>query len=360
MKATLIRGISVSVAIAIAALLFVFLAPPQAQAQCVGICINIRSQSSGGGSGGGGYTIPSADASDAVVINDGVTCTESRTVSVKLTGEEYAAYMVSEDPGFQGAPWINYLPDQTTDVWTQENGRVKQIKRLDWEFVSDKYETKTLYLRFRSRTLNVSKTYSGTIEYKEDCDGDGTDGTDGTEGVVYPRYIRTQSFPTVYYVPNSTERRPFLHAKDYFTHQTTFSVVEYVDHDTELNQFTLKTPMVPKPGVVLVKLPGDPRVYWVDSNSDNPYKPILRWIINEPVAAANFGAGWQQYILEIDPVQFPSYVMGNTIFALEKFDTSALTPVDQLGEGLRGSSVSATGFFSRTFQFISDTIRRIF
>ncbi len=115
-------------------------------------------------------------------------------------------------------------------------------------------------------------------------------------------YIKGVSFTTVYYVDEEMHRRPFLNEQIYFTWQDDFSRIKTID-DAELPALALAAPILPKPGVKLVKIEDNARVYEVVRNEADFYKPILVWIQSEDEAAQKFGTLWAKQVLDI-PVTF--------------------------------------------------------
>ncbi|MFA6131371.1 MAG: fibronectin type III domain-containing protein [Patescibacteria group bacterium] len=134
---------------------------------------------------------------------------------------------------------------------------------------------------------------------------------------VFPgEYIKSPSFPTVYYVTDDLERRPFMDAQTYFTYENSFDMVKVVT-DATLPLLNLAGPMLPKPSTVLVKIQSDPKVYVVTRNPDNEYRPILRWLSSESLAIDLYGEQWAEYIIDIPVTLFARFEIGNALGIME-------------------------------------------
>lgn len=353
-------------------MLFAFALPVALHAQCAGVCININPPgSSGGGSGGNFPTVGNVNLS----INDGAVCTESETVVVTIEGSDIGSYNINDTGTFVEGDWKNFEPDVRLEAYRiAEDGR--EIVTFDevWTFDPTEGE-KTIYVRFRSLSRNVTRTYSESIELTADCfptppvvgeDPTGLSPITGLEELIDPvglgDYIRG-TFSTVYFMSDDGVRRPFIDAQTYFTHQPSFNAVRFVS-DATLARIPVSGQMMPRIGSVLVKIPGDPRVYWAVENQENDERPIIRWIVSEEIAEENFGAEWREYIIDIPPTQFVRYIFGDPIIALENLDTSNMLKRTQLVEGGWGD-VQATGgrgggVLQRALQFFQGIFQSIF
>ncbi|MFA6130869.1 MAG: DUF2817 domain-containing protein [Patescibacteria group bacterium] len=124
---------------------------------------------------------------------------------------------------------------------------------------------------------------------------------------VFPGdYIKSPYFSTVYYVTDDYGRRPFIDEETYFTWQESFATLKSVT-DATLTTLTIAGPMLPKPGVKLVKIESDPRVYEVLENEKDPYRPSLRWISSEAEATERFGSWWKWNIVDVPVTTFARF-----------------------------------------------------
>ncbi|MCR4312363.1 MAG: hypothetical protein NUV56_03695, partial [Candidatus Uhrbacteria bacterium] len=123
-------------------------------------------------------------------------------------------------------------------------------------------------------------------------------------------YIRSTYFSTIYYIDTGMVRRPFMDSQTFMTYEDDFSDVIMVT-DATLPTMSLGAPMLPKAGIVLVKIQSDARVYFVEENADGEYE--LRWVISEDVASDMFGSRWADYVIDVNVTLFPHYENGDDI-----------------------------------------------
>jgi hypothetical protein len=72
--------------------------------------------------------------------------------------------------------------------------------------------------------------------------------------------------------------------------------------------------VLPKPGVVLVKIQSDPRVYALENNLEDVYSPVLREIASESIARAMYGEAWADYVIDIEPTFFTKSDFSTVVF----------------------------------------------
>jgi hypothetical protein len=132
-------------------------------------------------------------------------------------------------------------------------------------------------------------------------------------------YIKSESFPTVYYVTPTCGRRAFMNEQTYFTWSPSFDRVVDVS-DATLSALSLQGIMLPKHNVVLVKIQSDAKVYAVTRNSSDSYAPILRWVSTEDVANSLYGAAWADYVIDISAGLFPRFEVGTAILTSGDLD----------------------------------------
>lgn|GEM_PF-6206687 len=148
-----------------------------------------------------------------------------------------------------------------------------------------------------------------------------------------PKYIMMASLPTVYYVDPDCFRYTFPLSQVFFTWEDSYEVVATVP-DKDVAALVLGGNMPFKPGVVLVKIQSDPKVYAVTENPDSAYNPILRWIESEQLATDIYGPAWNQYVVDVPYVFFTDYVIGepvDEVTDLPEVDLNMMKTRDQLG-----------------------------
>lgn len=124
--------------------------------------------------------------------------------------------------------------------------------------------------------------------------------------------------PAVYYYGVDGKRYVFPNDKTYKTWYSGFSGVKTVT-DSELAAIIIGGNVTYRPGVKMVKITTDPKVYAVSSGG------ALRWITSEAVAAALYGADWSKNVEDIPDAFFTNYKIGNPINNLNDFDRGAET-----------------------------------
>ncbi len=141
-------------------------------------------------------------------------------------------------------------------------------------------------------------------------------------------YIRSSYFSTIYYIDTGMIRRPFMDAQTFMTYEDDFSDVSIVT-DATLPTMTLGAPMLPKAGVVLVKIQSDAKVYYVEENADGEQE--LRWVTSEQIASDMFGSAWADYVIDVNVTLFPRYESGEDIdsaFTVDRADMKTRAEVN--------------------------------
>ena len=121
---------------------------------------------------------------------------------------------------------------------------------------------------------------------------------------------------TVYYYGQNSQRYVFPTANTYFTWYADFSTVKTISAG-DLASIPLAGNVTYRPGVKLVKITTDPKVYAVSSRG------TLRWIETEAAATALYGADWNKKIDDVPDAFFINYTMGPSIKNASDFSPSA-------------------------------------
>lgn len=111
---------------------------------------------------------------------------------------------------------------------------------------------------------------------------------------------------TVYYYANNGKRLVFPTDKTYKTWYPDFSGVVTISA-SELAEIPLGGNVTYRPGVKLVKVTTDPKVYAVSSHG------ALRWVTTEAVASTLYGADWNKKIDDVPDAYFTNYTVGSPI-----------------------------------------------
>jgi len=167
--------------------------------------------------------------------------------------------------------------------------------------------------------LNVARALEYAASFS---DGTGTDGDGGVDSLEDGDAFTSPSFSTVYALEDE-KRRAFINANAYFTYHDSFDDITNVE-DGDLSQFGLSGLVLPKAGVVLVKIQSDPRVYALEENPDDQYAPLLREIASEEIAIEMYGASWADYVIDIEPTFFTRFGTGEILEEAEDVDVSIM------------------------------------
>lgn len=118
--------------------------------------------------------------------------------------------------------------------------------------------------------------------------------------------IRTPSVSSVYYCGADGKRYVFPNAQTYATWYEDFSSVITISLE-EMGKIMLGGNVTYRPGVKLVKIQSDPRVYAVDSNG------TLRLMITPAIAEKYYGTDWNKKVEDIPDAFFTNYKIGDSI-----------------------------------------------
>lgn len=127
------------------------------------------------------------------------------------------------------------------------------------------------------------------------------------------KVIKRKGQSSLYYVSSDGKRYVFPNDKTYHSWYSDFSGIVELD-DTQLAQMPLGGNVVYRPGVVLVKIQTDPKVYAVSKGG------ILRWVKTEELAKKLYGRSWSLLVDDIPDSFFVNYVVGLAIDSESSFD----------------------------------------
>jgi uncharacterized repeat protein (TIGR01451 family) len=133
------------------------------------------------------------------------------------------------------------------------------------------------------------------------------------------------SSDAVYYYANDGKRWVFPNEKTYTSWYSDFSGVKTVS-DAELAAIPLGKNVTYRPGVKLVKVTTNPKVYAVSA------KGVLRWVTSETVATGLYGSAWNKNVDDLPDPFFINYTVGADIVNVSDFSpagqTSAATSIN--------------------------------
>jgi hypothetical protein len=124
-------------------------------------------------------------------------------------------------------------------------------------------------------------------------------------GINYGDLIKA-SGPAVYYYGADGKRYVFPYLKVYNSWYSDFSSVKTIT-DEQLATITIGGNVTYKPGVKMVKINTDPKVYAVAA------KGTLRWIKTEQIAKELYGDNWANLVEDVPDAFFVNYQMGEPI-----------------------------------------------
>lgn len=134
-------------------------------------------------------------------------------------------------------------------------------------------------------------------------------------------YMRSEYFSTVYYLENNEDgnlvRRPFMDTQTFLTWQDGWEAVVTVT-DATLPTVPLGGPMLPKAGVVLLKIQSDNKVYALEGSN------TLRLLPSESLAILLYGGNWADYVIDVPVTLWPRFVVGAELAEGDEVDTSVM------------------------------------
>ncbi len=121
------------------------------------------------------------------------------------------------------------------------------------------------------------------------------------------------SRPSVYYYGEDGKRYVFPNEMTYKSWYVDFSAVKKIT-DAELASIPIGGNVTYRPGVKMVKITTDPKVYAVAKGG------VLRWIRTEAAARSLYGANWNHLIEDVPDEFFTNYSVGSPVNSFSDFD----------------------------------------
>jgi len=266
-----------------------------------------------GSTGGGGGS--SATITRSVIVNapnGGETYHSGDLITISWTGSNVGTVNVSYATSASGAytSIASNMNGTGSYAWT-----VPDVSTTDAFVKVEGYDASTL---LASDTSNAAFTIVGTTALKPQppLSSQPTVGTgispltglpEAINAVASGDVLRGEHYPTVYWIDGDLHRRPFQDAQTYFTYYSSWNNVRTVT-DATLATLTMGKPMLPKAGVVLVKIVSDPRVYALQT--DGSGATLLRWIPSEAVAITLYGNAWADYVIDVPSTSYTQFGHG--------------------------------------------------
>lgn len=133
-----------------------------------------------------------------------------------------------------------------------------------------------------------------------------------SQAAAAPGSLIKGSGSSVYYLGQDQKRYVFPTEATYKTWYADFSTVQTIS-DQELTTYPLGGNVTYRPGVRLVKITTDPKVYAVARGG------MLRWIETEAIARALYGDQWAQMVNDIPDAFFVNYRVTNSVHVVGDF-----------------------------------------
>lgn len=130
------------------------------------------------------------------------------------------------------------------------------------------------------------------------------------------------SQPAVYYFGTNGKRYVFPTEKTYFSWYSNFNNVKTIT-DAELATLQIGGNVTYRPGVRLVKVTTDPKVYAVDARG------TLRHVTTETIAIALYGSNWNKMVDDVPDAFFTNYTIGTPIVSSSDFSPTTVTQTAQ-------------------------------
>lgn len=166
--------------------------------------------------------------------------------------------------------------------------------------------------------------------------------------------IRGESFSAVYYFGEDGLRYVFPNDKTYFTWYTNFNNVKWLS-DKNLATIQIGGNVTYKPGVKMIKINSDPKVYAVSTNG------TLHPVVSESVAIALYGTNWNKKIDDVPDGFFSNYTIDAPIELASQYsvqaeqDDATSINADKHLEKPTIVSISDSGYTPPTITINSDT-----
>ncbi|MBI5369834.1 cupredoxin domain-containing protein [Candidatus Uhrbacteria bacterium] len=155
--------------------------------------------------------------------------------------------------------------------------------------------------------------------------------------------IRGQSYAAVYYYGTDGFRYVFPNDKTYFTWYKNFDTVKWLSDD-DLSTIQIGGNVTYKPGIKMIKINSDPKVYAVGASG------TIRAVTSEAIASGLYGNDWNKKIDDMPDGFFSNYKMGKSVEAVSGFSvTGEMADATDINtdKGLKAATkitISASGF----------------
>jgi uncharacterized protein YkwD len=142
--------------------------------------------------------------------------------------------------------------------------------------------------------------------------------------------VKSSISSSVYYLVDGG-RYAFPNEKVFFSWYGDFSSVVTIS-GSELASYPLTGNVTYRPGLWLIKIQTDPRVYAVSRYG------ILRWVATEQVASALYGAKWSTKVHDIPDAFFINYKIGTPIGSAQDYSPQTELTIARISQNILGAT----------------------
>ncbi len=237
---------------------------------------------------------------------------------------EYVITGKSKDQGGSIMSYVKIIIDgEEYPVETNNN-------YLDWQYVANfSAGSHSIAIKHSDQVGNSGETSSITITVEASEPEPELEPESIIPGIQFGDLIKA-SGDSVYYYGQDGKRYVFPNEKTFKTWYDDFSLVKEIT-DEELASVPIGGNVVYRPGVKMVKITTDPKVYAVDQGG------ILRWVETPEIATSLYGENWSRMIDDVPDAFFVNYTVGNPISSSAEFKPDVIkseVPTIAVNKGL--------------------------
>jgi hypothetical protein len=140
--------------------------------------------------------------------------------------------------------------------------------------------------------------------------------------------VKNPTTSAVYYLLDG-KRYAFPNERVFFSWYSNFDSVLVVS-ESELASYQLAGNVTYRPGLKLVKIQTDPKVYAVSRYG------VLRWITTEGIANSLFGSDWNKKVDDVADTFFTNYEAGTSVSVAGEYDRNSELGVTTIAMNIRG------------------------
>lgn len=162
------------------------------------------------------------------------------------------------------------------------------------------------------------------------------------------KVVKMKGLSSLYYVADDGKRYVFPNENAYKSWFTGYNDVTTLS-ESDLTALPLGGNVLYRPGVLLIKITTDPKVYAVSKGG------VLRWVTTEAIAKALYGDNWNKLVDDVADSFFTNYKIGSSINSTSDFDPNdEANDVDNIDTNLGFSSAVALRAQTRKCQITNN------